>query len=157
MAKICAKCGKEWPDQIPLNGVNYPVTVCFECGSQVIDKPSEENGASFSVNLDGSAVNGGIHKIDSHNVSHNVDSHEIHTTTNNTTQNVTNYVQQAAKSAEETQAERDAEFKQFCEGVIPEGGIISPRVRNLLDDKMISLGLNRERCNEIIEVVVKKR
>jgi hypothetical protein len=140
MAKVCTQCGKEWPDQFKF---------CPECGGDVIEKKSTEAGNDFSINMHGSAVNGGIHKTDSHNVSHNVDSHEIHTTTNNTTQNVTNYVQQAAKSAEESIRERKYEFRQYCEKIIQKG-VLSSEGKILLDEKMYALGLEREEGEAII-------
>ena len=148
MAKVCTQCGKEWPDQFKF---------CPECGGDVIEKKNPEAGNDFSISMHGSAVNGGIHKTDSHNVSHNVDSHEIHTTTNNTTQNVTNYVQQAAKSPEESKRERRYEFRQYCEKIIQPGGILSPEGKLLLDEKMDALGLTREEGESVIASVKKSK
>lgn len=148
MSKVCTQCGKEWPDQFKF---------CPECGGDVVEKKSAEAENGFSINMHGSAVNGGIHKTDSHNVSHNVDSHEIHTTTNNTTQNVTNYVQQAAKSAEETIRERKYEFRQYCEKIIQKGGILSSEGKILLDEKMYALGLEREEGEAVIMSVKRSK
>ena len=148
MAKVCTQCGKEWPDQFKF---------CPECGGDVIEKKNPEAGNDFNISMHGSAVNGGIHKTDSHNVSHNVDSHEIHTTTNNTTQNVTNYVQQAAKSPEESKREWRYEFRQYCEKIIQPGGILSPEGKLLLDEKIDALGLTREEGESVIASVKKSK
>ena len=147
MAKICTRCGKEWPDQFRF---------CPECSGDVVEKKDTEAGSDFRITLRGSAVNGGINKTDSHNISHNVDSHEVHSTTNNTTQNVTNYIQQVPINPEESLRERLYEFRQYCERIIQSGGILSPEGEMLLDEKMFALGLNRD-DGESVVVSVKKR
>ena len=100
---------------------------CPECGTKLVEKPAAPSASGLGLNMDGSAINGGVHLSDSHNVDHsvhNIDNSVHNVTTNNSTVN-NNYttVHEREKSAEELLQEVEAEFITAIEGLCKGGHI----------------------------------
>ena len=123
----CPKCNINYDDS---EGV-----VCGQCGCPLVPATPSAGGAA-SFNLDGSAVSGGIHTVDSHNI----------TTTNNITHI------EAAKSVEALMFESENRFieavqKRFAAGNVDNNDIAE------LNQFAITCRVSPERAAQIIDQV----
>ena len=126
MSKYCPKCWKKFLE----DDKNF----CDHCGSPLVAEPSEASGVS--VNLDASAVSGGIHNTDSHNVdSHNIsDSHNV--------THITNYVQES-KNPDAQKLANITKFRDLCKRIIKPGGRLSQEGKESLEVRCAYIGIHK--------------
>ena len=123
----CPKCNLNYDDS---EGV-----VCGQCGSPLVPSAPSSSGAA-SINLDGSAVSGGIHTVDSHNI----------TTTNNITHI------EAAKSVEALMFESENRFIEAVQKRFATGNVDNKDIAEL-NQFAITCHVSPERAAQIIDQV----
>ena len=123
----CPKCNINYDDS---EGV-----VCGQCGCPLVPA-TPSAGAAASFNLDGSAVSGGIHTVDSHNI----------TTTNNITHI------EAAKSVEALMFESENRFIEAVQKRFDTGSVDNKDIADL-NQFAITCRVSPERAAQIIDQV----
>ena len=127
----------------------YDGKFCPECGTKLIEKPTNASGISLNLG-DANAISGGLHVNDSHAV-HNEDK-SIHNISN-TTSNVTNITQVSAQKTEiELLQERKTQFLNACKRAY-EDNVLEQREVVELEELRIKMGLDKTTADNILESV----